>query len=127
MIQRVISQLIPLFVWILFGIIITSIFIHQVSLFHNLLSSVVLLFIFLGSTILVNYRIEKNPRRFIGNFIVMTTLQLLAFLTYELILIFHGETWWVAIHALANCIVMILLQSINLGRLKLEPSEEGVE
>ena len=124
MIQRVISQLIPLFVWILFGIIITSVFIHQVSLFHNLLSSVVLLFIFLGSTILVNYRIEKNPRRFIANFLVMTTLQLLAFLTYELILIFQGESWWVAIHALANCIVLIVLQSINLGRLKLEPSEE---
>ena len=124
MIQRVISQLIPLFIWIFFSIIITSVFIDHVSFFHNLLSSVVLLFIFLGSTILVNYRIEKNPRRFIANFLVMTTLQLLAFLTYELILIFQGESWWVAIHALANCIVLIVLQSINLGRLKLEPSEE---
>ena len=127
MIQRVISQLIPIFVWILVSSILTSVFMHQVSLFHNLLSSFVLLFIFLGSTILVNYRIEKNPKRFVGNFLVMTTLQLLAFLTYELILIFQGEMWWVAIHALGNCIVLIVLQSINLGRLKLEPSEEGVE
>ena len=71
----------------------------------------VLLFIFFGSTILVNYRIEKNPKRFIGNFLVMTTLQLLAFLTYELILIFQGETWWVAIHALGNCIILIVLQA----------------
>ena len=127
MIQRVINQFIPLFVWILLSSIITFVFIHKVSLFHNLLSSGVLLFIFLGSTILVNYKIEKNPNRFIGNFLVMTTLQLLAFLIYELILIFQGNVWWVAIHALGKCIVLIVLQSINLGRLKLESSDEGIE
>ena len=94
------------------------------STFYNLLNASVLLFIFLGSTVLVNYKIEKNPKRFIGNFLVMTTLQLLAFLIYELILIFQGEMWWVAIQALVNCIILIVIQSINLAKLSLEPSEE---
>lgn len=127
MIQRIIRQLTPLFIWLVVSSILTSILIHQVSLFHNLLSSFVLLFIFLGSTILVNYKIEKNPKRFIGNFIVMTTLQLLAFLIYELILIFQGAMWWAALHALVKCIVLIILQSIYLARLNLEPSKEGIE
>jgi hypothetical protein len=127
MIQRIIRQLTPLIIWLVVSSILTSVLIHEVSLFHNLLSSLVLLFIFFGSTILVNYKIEKNPKRFIGNFLVMTTLQLLAFLIYELILIFQGEMWWVALHALVKCIILIVLQSINLARLNLEPSEKRVE
>jgi len=127
MIQRIIRQLTPLIIWLVVSSILTSVLIHEVSLFHNLLSSLVLLFIFFGSTILVNYKIERNPKRFIGNFLVMTTLQLLAFLIYELILIFQGEMWWVALHALVKCIILIVLQSINLARLNLEPSEKRVE
>ena len=76
MIQRIISQFILIAAWILVSIILTHVFIHQVSTFYNLLNASVLLFIFLGSTVLVNYKIEKNPKRFIGNFLVMTTLQL---------------------------------------------------
>ena len=124
MIQRIIRQLILIAVWILVSIILTHVFIHQVSTFYNLLNASVLLFIFLGSTVLVNYKIEKNPKRFIGNFLVMTTLQLLVFLIYELILIFQGDMWWEALQALVNCIILIVIQSINLAKLSLEPSEE---
>ena len=84
-------------------------------------------FIFLGSTILVNFKIHNNPKRFIGNFLVMTTLQLLAFLIYELVLIFQGGNWWVALHALLLCLILIVFQSIDLSKLKLDSSEEGIE
>lgn len=127
MIQRIINQFIPICSWLLVSFVLTFTFIHHVSLFYNALNSFVLLLIFFGSTTLVNYRIEKNPQRFIGNFLVMTTLQLLAFLSYELILIYQGETHWIVIHALINCIVLIIIQSINLSRLNLDPSKEGVE
>ena len=84
-------------------------------------------FIFLGSTILVNFKIHNNPKRFIGNFLVMTTLQLLAFLIYELVLIFQEGNWWVALHALFICLILIVFQSIDLSKLKLDSSEEGIE
>ena len=122
MIQRIIRQFILIAVWILVSIILTHVLIHQVSTFYNLLNASVLLFIFLGSTVLVNYKIEKNPKRFIGNFLVMTTLQLLVFLIYELI--FQGDMGWEALQALVNCIILIVIQSINLAKLSLEPSEE---
>ena len=79
MIQRIIRQFILIAVWILVSIILTHVLIHQVSTFYNLLNASVLLFIFLGSTVLVNYKIEKNPKRFIGNFLVMTTHSCLSF------------------------------------------------
>ena len=49
MIQRIIRQFILIAVWILVSIILTHVFIHQVSTFYNLLNASVLLFIFLGS------------------------------------------------------------------------------
>jgi len=62
MIQRIIRQFILIVIWILISIILTNVFIHQVSTIYNLLNASVLLFIFLGSTVLVNYKIEKNPK-----------------------------------------------------------------
>jgi hypothetical protein len=127
MIQRIIKQFTPLLALILISFILTDLFIQKISFLHNVLSSVVLSFIFLGSTALVNFKINNNPKRFIGNFLVMTTLQLLAFLIYELVLIFQGGNWWAALHALFICLLLIIVQSINLSKLKLESSEEGIE
>ena len=127
MIQRIIKQFTPLLALILISFILTDLFIQKISFLHNVLSSVVLSFIFLGSTALVNFKINNNPKRFIGNFLVMTTLQLLAFLIYELVLIFQGGNWWAALHALLICLSLIIVQSINLSKLKLEPPKEGVE
>ena len=100
MVQRIIKQYTPLLVLVLVSFILTDLFIPKISHYYNLLSSFILAFIFLGSTILVNFKIHNNPKRFIGNFLVMTTLQLLAFLIYELVLIFQEGNWWVALHAL---------------------------
>ena len=127
MVQRIIKQYTPLLALVLVSFILTDVFIPKISHNYNLLSSFVLSCIFLGSTILVNFKILNNPKRFIGNFLVMTTLQLLAFLIYELVLIFQGENWWVALHALLLCLILIVFQSINLSKLKLESSEEGIE
>ena len=127
MIRRILKQFIPLLALVLVSFIITDVFIQKISLHQNILSSFVLTFIFLGSTTLVNFKINNNPKRFIGNFLVMTTLQLLAFLIYELVLIFQGGNWWEALHALLICLLLIVVQSINLSKLKLESSEEGIE
>ncbi len=127
MIQRIIKQFTPLLALILISFIITDLFIQKLSLYQNILSSFVLSFIFLGSTALVNFKINNNPKRFIGNFLVMTTLQLLAFLIYELVLIFQGGNWWAALHALLLCLLLIVVQSINLSKLKLELPEESIE
>ena len=127
MIRRILKQFIPLLALVLVSFIITDVFIQKISLHQNILSSFVLTFIFLGSTTLVNFKINNNPKRFIGNFLVMTTLQLLAFLIYELVLIFQGGDWWAALHALLICLLLIVVQSINLSKLKLESSEEGIE
>ena len=127
MVQRIIKQYTPLLALVLVSFILTDVFIPKISHNYNLLSSFVLSCIFLGSTILVNFKILNNPKRFIGNFLVMTTLQLLAFLIYELVLIFQGRNRWVALHALLLCLILIVFQSINLSKLKLESSEEGIE
>ncbi|MDG2153592.1 MAG: hypothetical protein P8K10_06620 [Crocinitomicaceae bacterium] len=127
MIQRIIKQYTPILALVLVSFILTDLYIQKISLYHNIFSSFVLSFIFLGSTVLVNFKIKNNPKRFIGNFLVMTTLQLLAFLIYELVLIFQGGNWWAALHALFICLLLIIVQSINLSKLKLESSEEGVE
>ena len=127
MIQRIIKQLIPLYSLILISFILTYLFFSYVSLYYNVLSSIVLAFIFLGSTILVNYKIDKNPKRFVGNFLVMTTLQLLSFLSYEVVLILQGGRWWVTLHPLVICIILIVIQSINLARLELESPQERIE
>ena len=127
MIRRILKQFIPLLALVLVSSIITDVFIQKISLHQNILSSFVLTFIFLGSTTLVNFKINNNPKRFIGNFLVMTTLQLLAFLIYELVLIFQGGNWWAALHALLICLLLIVVQSITLSKLKLESSKEGVE
>jgi len=127
MIQRIIKQFTPLLALILISFILTDLFIQKISFHQNVLSTIVLSFIFLGSTVLVNFKINNNPKRFIGNFLVMTTLQLLAFLIYELVLIFKGGNWWEALHALLICLLLIVVQSITLSKLKLESSKEGVE
>ena len=127
MIQRIIKQIIPLYSLILISFILTYLFFSYVSLYYNVLSSIVLAFIFLGSTILVNYKIDKNPKRFVGNFLVMTTLQLLSFLSYEVVLILQGGRWWVTLHPLVICIILIVIQSINLARLELESPQERIE
>ena len=127
MIQRIIKQFTPLLALILISFILTDLFIQKINFHQNVLSTIVLSFIFLGSTVLVNFKINNNPKRFIGNFLVMTTLQLLAFLIYELVLIFQGGNWWAALHALFICLLLIIVQSINLSKLKLESSEEGIE
>lgn len=127
MVQRIIKQYTPLLVLVLVSFILTDLFIPKISHYYNLLSSFILAFIFLGSTILVNFKIHNNPKRFIGNFLVMTTLQLLAFLIYELVLIFQEGNWWVALHALLLCLILIVFQSIDLSKLKLDSSEEGIE
>ena len=125
--QRIIRQLVPIFLILILGFLITLFFIDRIQLCFNLLTCLVLGVIFLGSTILVNYRIEKTPKRFVSNFLVMTTLQLLAFLSYEVILIVQGERFWVTIHALVICNLLIVVQSINLSRLNLNFSEEDIE
>jgi hypothetical protein len=127
MIQRIIKQFTPLLALILISFILTDLFIQKINFHQNVLSTIVLSFIFLGSTVLVNFKINNNPKRFIGNFLVMTTLQLLAFLIYELVLIFKGGNWWEALHALLICLLLIVVQSITLSKLKLESSKEGVE
>ena len=127
MIQRIIKQLIPLYSFILISFVLTYLFFSYVSIYYNVLSSIVLAFIFLGSTILVNYKIDKNPKRFVGNFLVMTTLQLLSFLSYEVVLILQGGRWWVTLHPLVICIILIVIQSINLARLELESPQERIE
>ena len=82
----------------------------------NLLNVSFLGFLFTFSWLFVHIKVQSDPKRFVGNFMIMTVLQFLAFLIYELILLFKIGSWTPIIHALMLCIVLIVLQAMALSK-----------
>ena len=91
-------------------------FLPQLSPKSNLVNSCFLLILFTFSWFLVHLRIQHNPKRFIGNFMIMTVLQFLAFLVFELVLVFQGAALIQVIHALCLCTLLLIIQSISLAK-----------
>lgn len=123
MIRKKFNGLVILYVFLLCTIPVVHIYLTHLPLLGNLMNVGFLFLLFTFSWLLVHVRIENDPKRFVGNFMVMTVLQFLAFLIYELILLFNIGSWAPIIHALILCIVLVVLQAIALSQSrKLESS-----
>tara|TARA_B110000027_G_C15944443_1_gene222753 strand:- start:332 stop:568 length:237 start_codon:yes stop_codon:yes gene_type:complete len=72
--------------------------------------------LFTFSWLFVHIRIQNDPHRFVGNFMIMTVLQFLAFLGFELVLVLQGALWIQVIHALGVCAVLLVVQTIALAK-----------
>ena len=116
MIQKKIKGLKTLYVFLLCTIPVVHIYIPQLSLNLNLLNVSFLGFLFTFSWLFVHIKVQSDPKRFVGNFMIMTVLQFLAFLIYELVLLFKIGSWAPIIHALMLCIVLIVLQAMALSK-----------
>ena len=87
-----------------------------------------LFLLFTFSWLLVHVRIENDPKRFVGNFMVMTVVQFLAFLIYVLVLVVNNTTWIQVIHALILCLILVALQAIALAKSgKSQSSQEQIK
>jgi len=116
MIQKKIKGLKVLYIFLLCTIPVVHIYVPKLSLYVNLLNVCFLGVLFTFSWLFVHIRVESDPKRFVGNFMIMTVLQFLAFLIYELILLFNIGSWTPIIHALMLCIVLIVLQAVALSK-----------
>ena len=116
MIQKKIKGLKVLYIFLLCTIPVVHIYVPKLSLYVNLLNVCFLGVLFTFSWLFVHIRAESDPKRFVGNFMIMTVLQFLAFLIYELILLFNIGSWAPIIHALMLCIVLIVLQAVALSK-----------
>jgi fatty acid desaturase len=123
MIQKKIKGLKVLYIFLLCTIPVVHIYVPKLPLNLNLINVCFLGVLFTFSWLFVHIRVESDPKRFVGNFMIMTVLQFLAFLIYELILLFNIGSWAPIIHALILCIVLVVLQAIVLSQSrKLESS-----
>ena len=93
MIQKKIKGLKVLYIFLLCTIPVVHIYVPKLSLNVNLLNVCFLGVLFTFSWLFVHIRVESDPKRFVGNFMIMTVLQFLAFLIYELILLFNIGSW----------------------------------
>jgi hypothetical protein len=47
---------------------------------------------------------------------IMTVMQFLAFLTFELILVMNDAPWIQVVHAVVLCVILLIIQSIGLAQ-----------
>ena len=116
MIQKKIKGLKVLYIFLLCTIPVVHIYVPKLPLNLNLINVCFLGVLFTFSWLFVHIRVESDPKRFVGNFMIMTVLQFLAFLIYELILLFNIGSWAPIINALMLCIVLIVLQAVALSK-----------
>lgn len=96
--------------------LISQEFLPSLSPQSNLVNSIFLMVLFTFSWLIVHIRIQNDPHRFVGNFMIMTVLQFLAFLGFELVLVLKGALWIQVIHALGVCAVLLVVQTIALAK-----------
>jgi len=116
MILQILKQHIALLVLITCSFIITSLFVHRISLFYNLMNSGVLIAIFLFSWGIVNYKRKEFATRVVANYLIMTTFRFLTFLVYVLVLLSYKVDKAVVYQALIVCVCLLILQTIQLTK-----------
>ena len=105
-----------LYAVLLFAFLVTQVSLPELSQSGNILNSVFLLVLYTCSWLFVHVGVENNPKRFVVNFMIMTVMQFLAFLTFELILVMKHAPWIQVVHALVLCVILLVTQSIGLAQ-----------
>ena len=116
MIRKRFKGLFFLYAVLLFTFIVTQVSLPELSQSGNILNSVFLLVLYTCSWLFVHVGVENNPKRFVVNFMIMTVMQFLAFLTFELILVMKHAPWIQVVHALVLCVILLVTQSIGLAQ-----------
>ena len=116
MIRKRFKGLFFLYAVLLFSFVVTQVFLPKFSQSGNILNSVFLLVLYTCSWLFVHVGVENNPKRFVVNFMIMTVMQFLAFLTFELILVMKHAPWIQVVHALVLCVILLITQSIGLAQ-----------
>ena len=116
MIRKRFKGLFFLYAVLLFSFIVTQVSLPELSQSGNILNSVFLLVLYTCSWFFVHVGVENNPKRFVVNFMIMTVMQFLAFLTFELILVVKHAPWIQVVHALVLCVILLITQSIGLAQ-----------
>ena len=116
MIRKRFKGLFFLYAVLLFSFVVTPVFLPKFSQSGNILNSVFLLVLYTCSWLFVHVGVENNPKRFVVNFMIMTVMQFLAFLTFELILVMKHAPWIQVVHALVLCVILLITQSIGLAQ-----------
>ena len=116
MIRKRFKGLFFLYVVLLFAFVVTQVSLPEFSQSGNILNSVFLLVLYTCSWLFVHVGVENNPKRFVVNFMIMTVIQFLAFLTFELILVIKHAPWIQVVHALVLCVILLITQSIGLAQ-----------
>jgi len=116
MIRKRVKGLFFLYAVLLFAFIVTQVSLPELSQSGNILNSVFLLVLYTCSWLFVHVGVENNPKRFVVNFMIMTVMQFLAFLTFELILVMKHAPWIQVVHALVLCVILLITQSIGLAQ-----------
>lgn len=116
MIRKRFKGLFFLYAVLLFAFVVTQVSLPEFSQSGNILNSVFLLVLYTCSWLFVHVGVENNPKRFVVNFMIMTVMQFLAFLTFELILVMKHAPWIQVVHALVLCVVLLITQSIGLAQ-----------
>ena len=116
MIRKRFKGLFFLYAVLLFAFLVTQVSLPELSQSGNILNSVFLLVLYTCSWLFVHVGVENNPKRFVVNFMIMTVMQFLAFLTFELILVMKHAPWIQVVHALVLCVILLITQSIGLAR-----------
>ena len=96
--------------------LVTQASLPSLSQSENVLNSVFLLVLFTCSWLFVHVGVQNNPKRFVVNFMIMTVMQFLAFLTFELILVMKDAPWIQVVHAVVLCVILLIIQSIGLAQ-----------
>lgn len=116
MIRKRFKGLFFLYAVLLFAFLVTQVSLPELSQSGNILNSVFLLVLYTCSWLFVHVGVENNPKRFVVNFMIMTVMQFLAFLTFELILVMKHAPWIQVVHALVLCVILLITQSIGLAQ-----------
>ena len=116
MIRKRFKGLLFIYLSILIASLLTQIFLPSISKSDNALNSIFLMILFTLSWFFVHIGVQNNPKRFVVNFMIMTVMQFLAFLTFELVLVMNNAAWIQVIHALGLCIVLLIIQTVALAQ-----------
>ena len=116
MILRILKQHLSLLVLIAISFTITFLFFKKVSLYYNLLNSVILIAIFLFSWGIVNYKRHEYAKRVVANYLLMTTFRFLSFLVYVLVLLSYKVDKAVIYQALIVCVLFLIIQTVQLTK-----------
>ena len=114
MIRKRVKGLLFVYLVLVLAFLGSQFYLPILSQSENILNSVFLLILFTLSWLFVHFGVQNNPKRFLFNFMIMTVMQFLTFLTFELVLVLQHANRAQVIHALGLCIILLIIQSISL-------------